>query len=143
MLIKGKLSKSRMAALVFFADELLTKQVQRHIILTVSMKRKMNCLGLTSVEDYNATGKPREFIIDIKSTQSEDEILRTLAHELVHVKQYVYGELNEEGTKWCGEHLARDLEYHEQPWEIEAHDVGDILFNDYMEKNSDKRRTVG
>lgn len=138
MLIKGKISKSRMAALAFFADELLTTQVQRHIILTVSMKRKMSCLGLTSVEDYNLSGKPREFVIDINSKQTEEEIIRTLAHEMVHVKQYVYGELNEEGTKWCGESLARDLEYHEQPWEIEAHDVGDILFNDYMEKNSVK-----
>ena len=134
MLIKGNLSKSRMAALVFFADELLTKQMQRHIILTISLKRKMPHLGLTSVEDYNATGKPREFLIDIKSTQSEAEIIRTLAHELVHVKQYVYDELNEEGTRWCGKPMPRDLDYFEQPWEIEAHDVGDILFEEYTEE---------
>ena len=138
MVLKGKLSKSRMAALVFFADELLTKQIQRHIILTVKLSRKLPHLGLTSVEDYNVSGKPREFIIDIKSTQTEDEIIRTLAHEMVHVKQYVYGELDEEGMKWCGKRLTRDLPYHEQPWEIEAHDVGDILFVDYMEKHNVK-----
>ena len=95
-------------------------------------------LGLTSVEDYNASYKPREFILDIKSTQTEDEIIRTLAHEMVHVKQYVYGGLDEEGMKWCGKNLTRDLPYHEQPWEIEAHDVGDILFVDYMEKHNVK-----
>ena len=134
MVIKGKLSKSRMAALAFFADELLTKQVQRHIIITVILRRKMSCLGLTSVEDYNASGKPREFILDINKNQTEEEILRTIAHEMVHVKQYVYGELNEEATHWCGTKLARDLAYHEQPWEIEAHDVGDILLDEYMEK---------
>jgi len=26
------------------------------------------------------------------------------------------------------------LQYHEQPWEIEAHDVSDILLMEYMEK---------
>jgi hypothetical protein len=136
MVVKGKLSKSRMAALAFFADELLTRQMQRHIMLTVTFKSKMKALGLTCVEDYNLAGKPREFIIEVNRNQTEDEILRTIAHEMVHVKQYVYGELNEEATYWCGETLAIELEYHEQPWEIEAHDVGDIIFNEYMEKHN-------
>lgn len=134
MVIKGKLSKSRMAAMSFFADSLLTKQMSRHIIVTVTLKSKMKALGLTCVEDYNLAGKPREFILEVNKNQSEEEILRTLAHEMVHVKQYAYGELNEEATYWCGETLSINLEYHEQPWEIEAHDIGDMLYYDYMEK---------
>ena len=133
MLIKGKISKSRMAALAFFADRLLTKQMQRHIMIEVVFRKKMKHLGLTSVEDYNLSYKPRDFLLDINANQSEMEIIRTIAHEMVHVKQYVYGELNEEATYWCGEKLARDLAYHEQPWEIEAHDVGDILLDEYTE----------
>jgi hypothetical protein len=139
MIVKGKLNLFQLQALDFFADALLTKQLKRHIIVHVKFLKKMDCLGLTEIEDYNLSGKPREFILDINRNQTDDEILRTLAHEMVHVKQYCYKELNEEATRWCGMKMARDLEYHEQPWEIEANDVGDIIFMDYMEKYNDKR----
>ena len=139
MIVKGKLSKSQLSAIDFFADALLTKQLKKHIIIHVKFRKKMDVLGLTEVDAYNSAGKPREFILDINRNQSEEEIIHTLAHEMVHVRQYAYGELNEEATQWCGQQCARDLEYHEQPWEIEAHDVGDIIFNDYMEKQYVKR----
>ena len=139
MIVKGKLSKSQLLAIDFFADALLTNQLKKHIIIHVKFRKKMDCLGLVEIEDYNLSGKPREFIMEINRNQSEEEILHTLAHEMVHVRQYAYGELNEEATYWCGQKYARDLEYHEQPWEIEAHDVSDIIFNDYMEKRYVKR----
>jgi hypothetical protein len=139
MIVKGKLSKSQLSAIDFFADALLTNQLKRHIIVHVRFRKNMDCLGLTEVEDYNASGKPREFILEINRNQCAEEIIHTLAHEMVHVRQYSYGELNEEATQWCGQKCARDLEYHEQPWEIEAHDIGDIIFNDYMEKYNVKR----
>jgi len=134
MIVHGKLSKPQLSALDFFADALLTRQLKKYIIVRVIFRKDMDCLGLTEVEDYNSSGKPREFILEINRKQSGQEILRTLAHEMVHVRQYAYGELNEEATRWCGEKCARDLAYHEQPWEIQANDVGDIIYNDYMEK---------
>ncbi len=139
MIVKGKLNKSQLLALDFFADALLTKQLKKHIIIHVKFRKKMDFLGLTEVEDYNASGKPREFILDINRNQSDNEILRTIAHEMCHVRQYAYGELNEEATQWCGQKMARDLAYHEQPWEIEANSVGDIIYNDYMEKHNVER----
>lgn len=131
MIITGKLSKSRTLALNFFADSLLTKQLSKHIIVTVKMSKKYDNLGLTCVEDYNASGKPREFILEIKSDQTEVEILRTLAHEMVHVRQYATGQLNEYMTVWNGKKVPANLSYAEQPWEIEAFSVGDILCMEY------------
>jgi hypothetical protein len=133
MIVKGKLSKLQLSALDYFADALLTKQLKKHIIVHVRFRKNMDVLGLVEIDDYNLSGKPREFIIEINRNQSEDEILRTLAHEMCHVRQYCYGDLNEEGNRWCGEKMARDLEYHEQPWEIEAETIGDIIYNDFME----------
>lgn len=138
MIVKGKVSKSHLSAMNYFADSLLTKQLQKHIIIHVKFRKTMDVLGLVEIEDYNLSGKPREFILEINRNQSDIEILRTLAHEMVHVRQYAYCELNEEGTQWCGQKMARDLEYHEQPWEIEANDVGDIIFYSYMENQNDK-----
>lgn len=134
MIVHGKLSKSQMLAIDFFADALLTNQLKRHIIIHVKFRKNLDYLGLAEIDDYNASGKPREFILEINLNQSKEEIIHTLAHEMVHVRQYAYGELSEDATRWCGEKFARDLVYHEQPWEIEAETVGDIIFNDYMEK---------
>lgn len=133
MIVKGKLTRQQLLALDFFADALLTNQLKRHIIIHVRFRKNLDVLGLVEVDDYNASGKPREFIVEVNRNQSAEEIIHTLAHEMVHIRQYAYGELNEEATQWCGEQYARDLAYHEQPWEIEAHDIGDIIFNDYME----------
>ena len=138
MLVRGKLSKSRMLAMDFFADLLLTPQLKKHIIVNVVFRKKMKYLGLTHVEDYNIMGKPREFTIDINRNQTQEEILKTIAHELVHVRQYAMGYLNEEATMWQGRSMPRDIEYQDQPWEIEAEDVSDIIYEEYV---NDRRTT--
>ncbi len=134
MIVKGKLNRQQLLALDFFADALLTNQLKRHIIVHVRFRKSMDFLGLTDVEDYNKSGKPREFLLEICRGQSDKEIIHTLAHEMVHVKQYAYGELNEQATYWCGKFFSSNLNYHEQPWEIEAHDVSDLLMLQYTEK---------
>ena len=58
-------------------------------------------------------------------TEWAHEVLKTLAHELVHVKQYVMGELSmrREGLCYRGVHHVVDTltEYFELPYEIEAY----------------------
>ena len=58
-------------------------------------------------------------------TEWAHEVLKTLAHELVHVKQYVMGELSmrKEGLCYRGVHHTVDTltEYFELPYEIEAY----------------------
>lgn len=54
-----------------------------------------------------------EHEITIKRTLKMREMLQTLAHELVHVKQYYNGELTQESNI--------DIEYWDRPSEIEAH----------------------
>ena len=57
-------------------------------------------------------------------TEWGHEILKTLAHELVHVKQYVMGELTwrDRGLMWKGHLYTPELlaEYFETPYEIES-----------------------
>ena len=58
-------------------------------------------------------------------TEWAHEVLKTLAHELVHVKQYVMGELSmrREGLCYRGVHydVKTLTEYFELPYEIEAY----------------------
>ena len=77
------------------------------------------------------SGNPRHFIIEVNSNQNDGERVRTLAHEMVHIKQYCRKELNEEATVWRDEVVNPNLSYDEQPWEIEAHSLGDTLYEEY------------
>ena len=49
--------------------------------------------------------------------------MSTLAHEMVHVKQYLRRELNWSLTAWKGRGGWEDTVYWDQPWEIEARDL--------------------
>mgnify|MGYP001025968884 FL=1 len=48
------------------------------------------------------------------------DMMQTLAHEMVHAKQYFRKELNGYATTWKGRN-AGGYKYENQPWEREAH----------------------
>jgi len=95
--------------------------------------------GEAMLEDYANRYHPRDFkviidhhraeIDDYNRTRSNTEwghmILRTLAHELVHVKQYITGDLSwrDKGMLWKGEVYSPEYltEQLETPYEIEAY----------------------
>ena len=71
-------------------------------------------------------------------------LLETVAHEMVHVKQYAKGELFEGNFKlgkhrWMGEWLSDNSnlvkEYWDHPWEVEAHGRECGLFVRWAEEN--------
>ena len=68
--------------------------------------------------------RPREFDIEINSTAKLRTLLETVAHELVHVKQFARGELYQSTVtmkhRWCGRWYQRTPSYWNQPWEWEA-----------------------
>jgi len=53
------------------------------------------------------------FEIDIKRSQKLRSMLTTLAHEMVHVKQYLEGSIPDD--------YRDQTDYWDRPWEIEAH----------------------
>jgi hypothetical protein len=63
-----------------------------------------------------------------------------LAHELVHVRQYAIGDLNEEATLWQGRLMESNLAYDNQPWEIEANELADILYEEYIHHDRQRIR---
>jgi hypothetical protein len=71
--------------------------------------------------------RPREFTMRVDCTQSYQAMLETVAHEMVHVKQYARGELKDlsrsnKYCKWHGKEVNyKSVHYYDQPWEIEAH----------------------
>ena len=129
MIISGKVSKQLIQSAMNYADILFTPQMGKHIVLHIKTKNKMSESGYIEFDGYNQKGLPREFVIAIQSNLNDREKMITLAHEMVHAKQYAYGELNEEMNKWCGVAVnADDIDYDDRPWEIEAESIAHELY---------------
>jgi len=117
----------------FYAKELMTDKILENIFIRIKFKDDIDVLGYASIEEYNDSGKPREFEIELNGHISGGDVLRTLAHEMVHVKQYVYGEMNESMTRWKGTKVAAG-DYWNEPWEIEAYGREAGLFTKFAIK---------
>ena len=135
MNIIGKLSANQKSAVQDFADALVSKQLQRHISIRFVFTKKCNNYGEIEIVEYNSKNQPREFVFYIDHTQNLSEKIRTIAHEFVHLKQYLYNELNEEMTLWKGQKISEDdyENYFDRPGEKEAETLGDKLFEEYHE----------
>jgi|TARA_R110002167_G_scaffold58835_6_gene166800 hypothetical protein len=55
------------------------------------------------------------------------DIMKTIAHEMVHAKQYLRGELNGYNHSWKGKE-PRNYSYENSPWEKEAHKLEEKLY---------------
>lgn len=76
---------------------------------------------------------PREFLIELQTHMDRELYAKTLIHELYHCYQHVKGDLIDKGGTrlWRGIDCS-NLEYEEMPWEIEAHEQEEILYQLYM-----------
>ena len=66
-----------------------------------------------------------------------DQILETLAHELIHAKQFLRGEINQRNLIWRGKRGPYDckrLAYRKTPWEREAYGQEKELKITYWDK---------
>ena len=117
-----------------------SKRLRNNVSINVHLKHHSEG-GEAMLEDYANPYRPRDFkvIIDHHRAEIDDygrerdatewahELLKTLAHELVHVKQYITGELmmRKYGLAWRKSVLTSDSttyeEYFELPYEIEAY----------------------
>ena len=139
MQIYGKINSDMREALHYYASRLFTHQLSRHIEVRIVQKKLGKLHGQVGIEDYNVLGQPRSFEIEIRKTDSLKEKLITLAHEMVHVRQYCRNELNEQGNKWYGRRIDVDnVPWNELPWEIEANELGYQLYKEFTECHNKK-----
>lgn len=73
-----------------------------------------------------------EIAIVVSKSLSDCDMVRTLFHEMVHLKQYVEGRL-EVGSpqRWLGK--VYDWDYENMPWEVEAFDLEQKMVDIYSE----------
>jgi hypothetical protein len=123
-------------AVDFYAENLIpSKRLRDNIFLTIKFDDKLQVWALASIEEYNASNKAREFLIEIHPWIGAAEIFKTLAHEMVHIKQFVNGETNETLSKWKGITVDADsIDYYHHPWELEAYSLETGLWTKFAVK---------
>jgi len=120
-------------------DELFPRQFTKREI-DIHIKFSIACAG--GAFGYAQHGDCEdEFLVEVGKVVIDNtfrqatprEIASTIAHELVHVKQYIRGELNPNMTRWKGQTVpygprgALKIKYRQQPWEQEAFEMEKFL----------------
>lgn len=111
----------------FFADRLLDKRVVQSLHLEIDVSSDMTECGLCYPNDF--CKYPKDFVIELKIDSVED-MLQSLAHEMVHLKQYAKNQLHYKTvdgkvqTFWLGKPYKLKKNHNPQfdsPYEIEAY----------------------
>ena len=147
--VEGGTARQRnyVTSLAHFCHKMLMprmKTLEINIEFNEDMREDGDCGYCVPTEGY-VRKSPREFDIEINASKSLKTIMETIAHEMVHVKQYARNELRELSDSqftWCGETVdGTKIDYFDLPWEIEAHGREAGLFRRWAEqegRNNDK-----
>ena len=121
-------------AATFYSKELIPNTRIRNRCLTkIRFTDKIDEYGFCSVEKNNTRNQPREFLIEIHPGIGARRILETLAHEMVHVKQYIHNETDDQLSMWRGKRVdSEKVEYWSHPWEIDAYGRETGLLTKYV-----------
>ena len=81
--------------------------------------------------------RPREFLIELDTYMHEELYIKTLLHELTHLKQWVVGSLrSKRGKMYYDKEPVEFYDYWQQPHEVEAREQEETLYYEYLkEKN--------
>lgn len=132
VIITSKVTRGLIDTLArFYANELkLDRSKYQLTIFTVpKLAKTENIAGnVTLIGDKN-------IVLALDSRLNVNKLIETVAHEMVHVKQIVRGQLKQVITRngrsyytWMGKRY-NNLDYFELPWEIEAYGRQAILAN--------------
>ena len=111
----------------YCANMMFSKKLNDSIVLDLEFTKKLykedGILGELDFDDSNH--RPREFTMTVDCSVSKRRIMETIAHEMVHVKQYAKGELVDlercGSTTWHKQVVDSKTNYWDLPWEVEAH----------------------
>ena len=116
----------------------LNKFLPRHKIYVEILHRGLKREGVYGWCDImGETYRPREFLIELNTHMDQEMYIKTLLHELVHLQQWVTGILrSKRGKRYYGSINVEELDYEDQPHEIEAREQEVTLYLEYLsEKN--------
>lgn len=136
----------------FFAAQLMDPRMVRNLTLDIERNKKLDVQGECVSEEE--CRNPRWFTITLRGRADDEDMIKTLAHEMVHVKQYAKNELGKEltmarggkgiriATRWKGEFWnpkKKEDPYWDCPWEIEAYGREVGLYQRWVDRKEGKK----
>lgn len=133
-----KISKKEMRYVIkFYAVLLLKEKFLQDLEIDIVNDPSVKVCGEVYTINTDSRRRPTDFEIVLNPTMSKKRMLMTLAHEMIHVKQYITGQLKHlerRGvTRWEGQIFKEDTRYFDQPWEIDAFGREPGLYTYYRE----------
>tara|TARA_E500000081_G_C6098062_1_gene336149 strand:- start:697 stop:1260 length:564 start_codon:yes stop_codon:yes gene_type:complete len=116
-------------AIRFFVKKLVPEKEELLIDLKIHNLIQYDIAGFCEYVDEN------EVNLESHNRGTLYDYITFIAHECIHMKQYLTGELTTEGKVelWHGEDFT-GLPYKEQPWEIEAWEGQHALAKEFIKK---------
>ena len=125
-------------ALEYYCSLLMNRRTIDLLDVEVRLKKKLEDDAQGYCYFSNKDIGYRGFELDIKKGLPLKDILQTIAHEAVHIKQFAKGELKEgyvpsTSSLWKGK-LVNELkiDYEDYPWEKEAYETEGELFHSFI-----------
>lgn len=120
--------------------ERVATRLNIHRLRTKSIEINMRTRIAKGQHFGDCWGDTKEVEIDIARHMDDgpvayDDILKTMAHEMVHGKQYLRKELSGWHETWKGKETKQynNTPYSDLPWEKEALELEDILYKECWE----------
>jgi hypothetical protein len=129
-------------AVEFYANYLMSPQLVKNLNIHLKYKRELDDETVGECEVLSESMNARHFKITItpmsNNKMNRVMLFQTLAHEMIHVKQYATKQLkymsrSAEKIKWKGRYINEDkVKYEKLPWEKEAFLKESSLFSEYV-----------
>jgi hypothetical protein len=122
----------------------ISKHLPKHKLEIVVHHRGMLRDGVWGwVYPTDCNWRPRAFEIEMHNQMTLEHYTQTLLHELWHVYQHVTGSLKDKHGKrlWRGIDYT-ETDYSEQPWEIQAHQMESVLYEEYLNYLTDTHQSL-
>lgn len=131
--ITGRIAKKeQVKTFIFDTLEYLMPRIKRNVEIDIKIVTRCdnNHYALCSGDKNSAEIELARGSGD--TTFTLDEMMLNLAHELVHAKQFIKGELHPSLNRW--KKLNYNVVYSRQPWEKEAYLLEDKLVKKFWNK---------
>jgi RNase P/RNase MRP subunit POP5 len=126
-------------AVYFYLKRLLGDSMSRKITLDIVIEKDLlkTYEMYAAISPLEADPRPKHYELEIDAKLPKKQFLVSLAHEMIHLKQFAKDQMRDLETKkmtrWLGEYYVEEnIDYWARPWEKEAHDNEIGLYEQYL-----------
>lgn len=114
------------------------KKLNLHRIRTLNLTFSIKTLKSLYGQLQQLDDKRREFSVVLDKNVDTKDLIRTVIHEMVHIKQYIRKEMDSEivgsRMRWKSKTYPYDIKYDDMPWEKEANRLETKYGNEYLKE---------